>query len=166
MRDTTPTTPGERGSRWLTCSVVVLTYNGRALLETCLDSIVRCRPGEPEIEVVVVDDASTDGTTAWLTRAHPGVRLVRLGRNRGFCGAANAGIAAARGEFIQLLNNDTEVTPGWLSAGLAAFADPTVGSVTPLVLLRSDPTRVDSAGDTYVLIGWPSKRGHGEATRD
>ena len=57
----------------------------------------------------MADDASTDGTAEWLARCHPEVRVVRLERNQGFCAAANAGIAAARGRFIQLLNNDTEV---------------------------------------------------------
>ncbi len=79
----------------------------------------------------MVDDASTDGTADWLAREHPDVRVVRLERNGGFCAAANAGIAAARGRFIQLLNNDTEVGPGWIEAGLAPFADPTVGAVAP-----------------------------------
>ena len=110
----------------------------------------------------MADDASTDGTAEWLATAHPEVRLVRLERNQGFCAAANAGIAAARGRFIQLLNNDTEVARGWIEAGLAPFADATVGSVAPLVLVRSDPTRVDSAGDSYTLAGWPTKRGHGQ----
>ena len=65
-----------------------------------------------------------------------------------------------------MLNNDTEVTPGWVEAGLAPFANPTVGSVAPLVLVRSDPSRVDSAGDGYHAFGWPIKRGHGQpATR-
>ena len=88
--------------------------------------------------------------------------MVALERNGGFCAAANAGIAAARGRFIQLLNNDTEVTKGWIEAGLEPFSDPTVGSVAPLVLVRSDPGRVDSAGDSYALTGWPTKRGHGQ----
>jgi GT2 family glycosyltransferase len=101
---------------------------------------------------------------AWLEVEHPEVRVVRLESNRGFVGAANAGIAEARGEIVQLLNNDTEVTPGWVEAGLAPFADPTVGSVAPLVLVRSDPSRVDSAGDSYSFVGWPCKRGHGQAT--
>ena len=144
------------------CSIVIPSYNGRRLLETCLASIDRCRPAAAAIEVIVADDASTDDTGAWLAEAHPGARLVRLERNGGFCASANAGIAAARGEFLQLLNNDTEVTPGWVEAGLAPFADPTIGSVAPLVLVRSDPSRVDSAGDTYSLVGWPSKRGHGQ----
>jgi len=146
------------------CSVVIPTYNGRELLERCLASIVRHRPADPmlEIEIIVADDASTDGTDEWLATAHPEVRLVRLERNQGFCAAANAGIAAARGRFIQLLNNDTKVAGGWIEAGLAPFADAAVGSVAPLVLVRSDPARVDSAGDAYTLAGWPIKRGHGQ----
>lgn len=143
------------------CSVVIPTYNGRHLLEVCLASIERCRPGGRAIEVIVVDDASTDDTVAWITTGFPTVRLVRLEENRGFVAAANAGIAAARGEFVQLLNNDTEVTYGWIEAALEPFRDQTVGSVAPLVLVRSDPERVDSAGDTYSPLGWPCKRGHG-----
>ena len=148
------------------CSIVIPTYNGRDLLAICLASVGRHRPPGIDLEVIVADDASTDGTADWLREAHPAVRVVALGRNGGFCAAANAGIAAARGAVIQLLNNDTEVEPGWLDAGLAPFADPAVGSVAPLVLVRSDPTRVDSAGDQYHLAGWPSKRGHGEPAAD
>ena len=144
-------------------SVVIPSYNGRKLLDVCLASVARCRPRNIGVEVIVVDDASTDDTLAWLASEHPTVKVVVLEINRGFVGAANAGIAAACGEFIQLLNNDTEVTPGWIEAGLAPFADPTVGSVAPLVLVRSDPSRVDSAGDSYSFVGWPCKRGHGQA---
>jgi GT2 family glycosyltransferase len=146
------------------CSLVVLTYNHRELLERCLASLRRHWPrrGDGTLEVVVVDDASSDGTPEWLARAHPGIRVVRRQRNAGFCVAANDGLAVARGRFIHLMNNDTEVTPGWVEAGLAPFADPTVGAVSPLVLVRSDPSRVDSAGDAYSWIGWPTKRGHGE----
>jgi GT2 family glycosyltransferase len=141
---------------------VIPSYNGRHLLATCLASIERHRPRDRTIEVIVADDASTDGTPGWIAESYPDVHLVRLERNAGFCGAANAGIAAARGAFIQLLNNDTEVEAGWIEAGLAPFADPGVGSVAPLVLVRSDPTRVDSAGDSYAVFGWPIKRGHGQ----
>jgi len=146
------------------CSVVIPTYNGRELLARCLASIARNRPRDPDlaIEVVVADDGSTDGTDEMLAQSYPKVHLVRLEQNGGFCAAANAGLSAARGRFIQLLNNDTEVAPGWIEAGLAPFAVPTVGAVAPLVLVRSDPKRVDSAGDTYALVGWATKRGHGQ----
>jgi len=146
------------------CSIVIPTYNGKHLLDTCLASIARHRPEALSIEVIVADDASTDGTVNWLSVVHPDVRFVRLERNGGFCVAANAGIAAARGSVIQLLNNDTEVQLGWVEAGMSPFSDPTVGSVAPLVLVRSAPDRVDSAGDQYALVGWPSKRGHGQPT--
>jgi GT2 family glycosyltransferase len=152
------------------CSVVIPSFNGRRWLETCLASIARYRPdarsGGRSIEVIVADDASDDGSAGWLAATYPEVRHVRLERNGGFCAAANAGIAVARGEFIELLNNDTEVTEGWIDAGLEPFADPTIGSVAPLVLVRSEPSRVDSAGDSYTLVGWPAKRGHGEDARN
>ena len=144
-------------------SVVIPSYNGRALLESCLASLAKHRPKEG-VEVIVADDASTDGSADWLALAYPDIRVVRLAANGGFCAAANAGIAAARGELIQLLNNDAEVCEGWFAAALRPFADPTVGSVAPLVMVRSDPSRVDSAGDQYALVGWPSKRGHGESS--
>ncbi len=148
------------------CSVVIPSYNGRHLLAPCLASVGRHRPLDRTIEVIIADDASTDGTTDWLRDAHPDVRIVRLKRNGGFCLAANAGITAATGDVVQLLNNDTEVQAGWIEAGLGPFADPRVGSVAPLVLVRSDPSRVDSAGDSYAAIGWPSKRGHGQDAAD
>lgn len=148
------------------CSVVIPSYNGRKLLETCLASIERHRPESIAVEVIVADDASTDGTTEWLAQAFPWVITVALPENGGFCRTANAGISAARGEFIQLLNNDTEVTAGWIEAGLAPFDDPSIGSVAPLVLFRSDPSLVDSAGDSYTYTGWPYKRGHRQSVDD
>jgi O-antigen biosynthesis protein len=146
------------------CSVVIPSYNGSELLARCLASVARYRPAASllEIEVIVVDDGSTDGSAQWLAQAHPDVRLVRLEQNSGFCRAANAGISAARGAFIQMLNNDTEVSAGWIEAGLAPFSDARVAAVAPLVLVRSDPARVDSAGDSYSRVGWPAKRGHGQ----
>ncbi len=147
------------------CSIVIPTYNGRDLLARCLVSIERNRPDPSRhpIEIVVVDNGSSDGTSEWLSHEYPQVHVVRLDPNRGFCGAANAGLAAARGSFVQLLNDDTEVAAGWVEAGLAPFADPRVGSVAPLVLVRWDPSRVDSAGDAYAWYGWPMKRGHGQS---
>jgi O-antigen biosynthesis protein len=156
--------PAADAERAPLCSIVIPTYNGRELLDRCLTSIARHRPaaGGPSIEIIVADDGSTDGTSKWLSEVHPDIRLVRLEQNGGYCAACNAGIAAARGRFLQVLNNDTEVGAGWIEAGLAPFADEIVGSVAPLVLVRSQPHRVDSAGDSYALAGWPAKRGHGQ----
>ena len=117
------------------------------------------------MEVIVADDGSTDGSAEWLADEFPEVVVVRLPVNGGFVAAANAGISGARGSVIQLLNNDAEVTDGWASPALRHFEDPSVGSVAPLVVWRSEPDRVDSAGDAYALPGWPFKRGHGEPVK-
>lgn len=90
-----------------------------------------------------------------------GVRVVSLRRRGGFCIAANAGIRAARGHVVELLNDDTEVCPGWAEAALAHFREPTVAAVAPLVLW-GDGDRIDSAGDRYYRGGIAGKRGHGE----
>src|SRR5262249_43231781 len=96
----------------------------------------------------------------------PGVRVVRRAGQGGFCAAANAGVRAARHPVVQLLNDDTEVGPGWAEAALAHFADPSVAAVAPLVLWgppgEGGLPRVDSAGDRYYLGGVAGKRGHGE----
>src|SRR5262249_4720674 len=78
-------------------------------------------------DVVVVDDGSP-GACASQAAAEYGARAVRLPRRRGFCAAANAGVAAATGAVVELLNDDAEATDGWADAALACFADPAVGA--------------------------------------
>ena len=142
------------------CSVVIPTYNGRVWLEGVLASIRRHWP-DPQrltLEVIVADDASTDGTASWLANAYPEVVVVRNPVNQGFCGAANLGLSVARGRVVQLLNNDTEVTEGWIEHALIHFDDPDVGAVAPLVVLMGRPDLIDAAGDGYSLAGLPYNR--------
>lgn len=146
-------------------SVVVPSVGRVDLLARCLASVTRFLPARAEI--VVVDDASAGGMVSATASRFPGVRVVRSNRRGGFCVAANAGIAASSGRIVELLNDDTEVTAGWADAALAAFADPAVGAIAPLVL-QLDPARyagrppvIDSAGDEYDRGGFAVKRGHG-----
>lgn len=121
--------PAPRPRRFLT-SIVIVTHNQLHHTRACLESI-RARTDEP-IEIVVVDNASTDGTLDFL-EARGDVRLISNGKNRGFPAAANQGIRAARGEQVLLLNNDTIVTTGWLARMLDALAaDPRAGLVGPV----------------------------------
>ncbi len=108
-----------------------------------------------------MDDGSPGGAVTEVARTF-GAQSVRLPRRRGFCVAANTGIAAAGGAVIELLNDDTQVTQGWAESALACFDDPAVGAVAPLVLYWPGGERVDSAGDRYYLGGVAAKRGHGE----
>jgi GT2 family glycosyltransferase len=144
-------------------SVVVPSHNRPDLLCPCLASVTRHAP--PDTDVIVVDDASPGGAASDVARAFAGVRVVRLPRRGGFCAAANAGVRAARGPFVELLNDDAEVTAGWAEAALRAFAAAAVAAVAPLVLVWPGDgpggPRVDSAGDRYYLGGVAGKRGHG-----
>lgn len=141
-------------------SIVIPSYNGRRHLERCLPTVRAHVPAGTQ--VIVVDDASQDGTVDWLRQTHPWVQTIALPVNQGFCGAVNAGLAAASGEIIELLNNDTTVTAGWADAALAHFADPAVGSVAPLVLNMDQPDVIDSAGIDYHVCGWAKSRGYGQ----
>jgi GT2 family glycosyltransferase len=141
-------------------SVVIPNYNGRKHLERLLPSLVGFAPADAEL--LVVDDASTDDSVAWIRQHHPRVRIVERATNGGFCAACNAGLAAATGEIVCALNNDTEILPGWFDAVAGHFDDPAVGSVAPLVLKMADPSTVDSAGQEYHGCGWAYDRGHGQ----
>jgi GT2 family glycosyltransferase len=146
-------------------SIVIPTCNRPDLLVACLRSVCRYAPAGTEI--LVVDDGSEGAGVIAIARAF-GVRALRLPRRKGFCAAANAGISAARGSVIELLNDDTEVTQDWAGHALALFADSSVGAVAPLALMASShapETRIDSAGDRYFLGGVAGKRCHGEPLR-
>jgi GT2 family glycosyltransferase len=145
-------------------SIVIPCHNRPDLLRLCLSSVRRHAPAGTE--VLVVDDGSA-GAAVSSVAGEFAVRALRLERQAGYCVAANAGVRAAAGAIVELLNDDTEVTPGWADAALAAFGDARTAAVTPLVLQgppgRFDPPRVDSAGDEYHAWGVARKRGHGEA---
>lgn len=109
-----------------TLSVVIPTHNRLELVLACLASLTSC--GDPALEIVVVDDGGEDGLAQALAARFPRVRLLRRDQPGGFSLAANTGLAAARGELLLLLNNDTEVDATALAALRQAFADqPTLG---------------------------------------
>ena len=140
--------PGAR----LHVSLVIPTYNGRLLLEPCLDSIAR-QTRRPD-ETIAVDDGSSDGT-AFLRERYPWVPVVVLARNQGFVGAVNAGIVAASGDVIALLNNDTEAEPAWLEALVAPLEqDPTIAFCAPSCC-SSTGAITCAAGDGYTVGGVP-----------
>jgi len=145
-------------------SIVIPTHRRADLLQACLHAVLRHAPAESE--VIVVDDASSDGACSRVAQQFSTVRVARLARQTGFAGAANAGICASRGTIVELLNDDTEVQPGWADAAVQPFADPLVGAVAPLVLAWPDGKTIDSAGDRYYIGGIAGKRGHGEALSD
>ena len=141
-------------------SVIVPSFNGAHLLPDCLDSLAR--QSYARLEVIVADGASTDHTPRLLARAYPDVRLLRLRRNAGFTGNVNAGLRAARGEVLCLINNDAWAEPNWVETCVEALrSHPTIGSVASKVLY-ADGRTINSAGDTFCRDGAARQRGAGE----
>jgi len=123
--------PGEVASDAPVVSVCIANWNCREMLRACLSSLIDAEQGVP-FEVVVVDNASTDGAADMVADDFPQVRLVRNSDNVGFSKANNQAAAIARGRFLFFLNNDTEVPPLTLSEFVAfTDANPGVGMVGP-----------------------------------
>jgi GT2 family glycosyltransferase len=109
----------------------VLNYNGLHLLRNCLDSLLVAASDRDEL--IVVDNGSTDGSAAAIREEYPTVRLVALEEN--FCiFGLNAGVAAAKGEYVAFLNNDMTVEPEFVERSLARFDAPDVFAVCPRIL--------------------------------
>lgn len=139
--------------------MVIVNWNQRALLKACLTSIAR-QEGV-EFETIVIDNGSRDGS-AEMAESEFGVKVIRNAENRGFCAANNQGIAAARGEFVALLNNDAEAERGWLAALLRACnRSSEIGMAASKVLVWEDPRRIDKVGHLIYPDGQNKGRGSG-----
>jgi GT2 family glycosyltransferase len=106
-------------------SVAILSWNGRQHLETCLEALAGQDDPGAEWEILVLDNGSTDGTAAWLRGCAgrwPRVRCIESAVNLGFCAGNNRLVAAAAGDAVAFLNNDTRPCRGWLAALVAALA--------------------------------------------
>lgn len=116
-------------------SIAIVTYNNLDWNRTCLESLFG-RTEWPNFEALVVDNASVDGTQDFLRDAEgrwPSLRVILNERNEGFARANNRALAAASGEILVLLNNDTSVSRGWLAAlSRHLLSDPTIGLVGPV----------------------------------
>ncbi|MDX2154745.1 MAG: glycosyltransferase [Bryobacteraceae bacterium] len=122
-------------------SVVIPTWNARDLLEKYLPSVIAACAANPRNEIIVVDNASEDGTAAWLAKTFPAVRVVALPTNEGFGGGSNAGFRAARNDIVVLLNNDMRVAEDFLAPLLEPFEDERVFAVACQIFF-SDPAKV------------------------
>lgn len=142
--------------------LVVLNYNGRALLDEALPSIVA--QDYPAFEVVVVDNGSVDGSPQHVGARWPSVRVVALERNVGVTAALNAMVRAADGaDVVGLLNNDVELEPDWLARLVTVLEQhPRAASAAGKLLRQGDRRIIDRAGDAFAWSSWCGGRGAGE----
>jgi GT2 family glycosyltransferase len=126
-------------------SIIVLTALGPKHLPECLDSLAKLDYPASAIEVIVVDNGSTEDPTETVHRHYPAATVVRTGRNLGFCGGNNAGVSNASSEWLLFLNDDTRVDPGLLKELFATSARRNADCVGAFVLDWSG-TEIDFAG--------------------
>ncbi len=142
-------------------SVIVVCYNGRAYLEPCLSRIL-AQSYCPR-QVILVDNASTDGSAEYARQRFAGkVTVIASDHNSGYMGAVNRGLQHVTGDYVAILNQDTEPDERWL-APLASFLDehPLVGAVTSRVLLAEQRDRVNALGLEIHVAGLGFNRGLG-----
>ncbi len=142
------------------CAVVILNWNGQQMMQQFLPSVVSC---SPEAEVVVADNGSTDGSMEWLEREYPQVRRIVLDKNYGFAEGYNQALARVEAEYYVLLNNDVEVTGGWLRI-LLDYMDlhPEVAACQPKLRCqwkREDFEYAGACGGFLDALGYPYCRG-------
>src|SRR3954451_16545699 len=128
----------------MTISVVVVTWNGLHLLQACVAALHTQTVAH---ELVIVDNGSTDGTAAWVRATVPSAKLVALPQNVGFSGGNNAGLRAASGDLLVLINNDALAAPTFLAEITRPFGGTSdVGSVAGVLVFAHRPDIVASAG--------------------
>lgn len=142
-------------------SVVIPHWNGVEVLSECLESLSETK--YPNIEIIVVDNASTDGSPDWVSLNFPQVKLIENDQNYGYAGGCNRGAKTAEGEYLVFLNNDTIQDHHWL-AGLVDFMNlnSNVAAVQPKILDFFERTKFDYAGGAggwLDILGFPFARG-------
>jgi GT2 family glycosyltransferase len=138
-------------------SVVIPHFNGVPILDACLKSLGQCDASE--IEIIVVDNGSSDNSIAHIEAHYPHVRIFANKTNRGFAGGVNDGILQANGNYILILNNDTTHEPNWISPLVTAMeSDDTIAAVQPKLLSAKNPDTFDysgAAGGLMDRFGFP-----------
>ena len=142
-------------------SVIIPNYNGIAYLEGVLASLEQ--QTMDNFEVIVVDNGSTDGSSAFIAANFSWVRIIELYDNFGFSKAVNVGIEASRTPYVLLLNNDTEVEKNFVEEMLAAIRrHKNAFSCQAKMIQYHDRDKLDDAGNYYCSLGWGFARGKGK----
>ncbi len=144
-------------------TIVIPNYNGINYIEQCLESIYAGTV--PDVEVIVVDNASTDGSAEIVKKKFPQARLIRNSENTGFSAAVNQGINMSVTPYVILLNNDTRVEKTFvreLERVLDNDREKRIFSASAKLISLYDREKTDDAGDFYCALGWAFARGKGK----
>lgn len=135
-------------------SICIVNYNGLTYLKACFDSIVKSNYPLNKLEVIMVDNASKDGSIDFVKKEYPWVKVIALDDNYGFSKANNFGGKRAIGKYIVFLNNDTVVSAEWLNGLVEVMEhDSAVGIAGSKLLLMDTPDKLNSAGAAITFNG-------------
>ncbi|MEM3522934.1 MAG: glycosyltransferase, partial [Candidatus Bathyarchaeia archaeon] len=144
-------------------SIIVLNYNGLHFLNACLSSLFELNYPKDKLEIILVDNGSTDGSVNYVRKKFPNVKVIALKKNIGFSAGNNKGIRASHGKLVAILNNDAEVQKDWLIQIVKlALLDPKIGIIAPKILFRRRPSIINNAGSWMFTNGWSVDRGFNE----
>ena len=140
-------------------SIIIPNWNGMKYIGACLNSVYES--DFMDIEVIVVDNGSSDDSVDIIENNYPDVKLIRFKRNKGFAVACNEGIRNSSGEFVFLLNNDVELEPDCLTVLRdVLLANPDCSMAGGKILRYDRRDYIDAAGDALTVGGAPYNRGH------
>lgn len=141
-------------------TVVIPNYNGIKYIRGCMNALRAQK--ECPFDILVIDNASGDGSLEVLQKEYEEVRVIALSENTGFCHAVNLGIRESTTPYVILLNNDTVVKPGFVRSLVEAIEESeNIFSVSAMMLSMQDERLIDDAGDGYCALGWAYARGKG-----
>ena len=145
-------------------SVIVLNYNAGELLLNCVDSLKKS--AYTNLEILVVDNISTDGSQKKCKEKFPDVELIQNNENLGYCGGNNVGIKKAKGEFIVILNPDTIVEKNWIDELILAHREFGDGLYQPKILSLNEENIIQSTGNMLHIFGFGYARDKGNKISD
>jgi GT2 family glycosyltransferase len=140
-------------------SIIILNYNAGQLLLNCVESVFKSK--YENLEVIVVDNASSDKSHITCKEKFNKIHLINNEKNLGYCEGNNVGIRNAKGEFVVILNPDTEVDPSWLNELLIGYIKTGEGLYQPKILSLYEKNVLQSTGNMLHLFGFGFAREKG-----
>ena len=141
-------------------TILIVNWNGKRFLSKCLDGLKR--QTYKDFSIILVDNASNDGSVSFVTENYPEVKILALSENLGFSVANNIVLKKARSKYVVLLNNDAVAHPMWLKNLVNALeTHPKAAFAASKMLFYDNPNVIDRAGDAYTRAGTGLLRGRG-----
>ncbi|MDP3034340.1 MAG: glycosyltransferase family 2 protein [Methanobacteriaceae archaeon] len=145
-------------------TVIIPNYNGKHFLKECFESL---KNQDYSFEVIIVDNASEDGSIEYIQENYPKFILIQNKKNLGFAAAINQGINLSKSKYVFLLNNDVELESGCISNIVDCLEkDENIFAVTSKMVQYQNRDKIDDAGDEYTILGWTKRVGFNKPAKD